>query len=96
MREVPVAPNDERPPYEKSSAIRLVRLAPRRRKATPTGNRGDRLPSGRSQRTSVHIQEVMAIFYNRLGIEVTRTTLPDLTGRPQYNVNDHEPIHELI
>jgi hypothetical protein len=38
----------------------------------------------------------MVMFYNRLGIEVTRTTLPDLTGRPQCNVNDHEPIHELI
>jgi hypothetical protein len=43
----------------------------------------------------VHVQEVIATLYHNLGINVSTTTLPDPTGRPQFLV-DHEPIRELI
>jgi hypothetical protein len=44
----------------------------------------------------VHFQEVFATLYNRLGIDVSQTTLPDLSGRPQYLVDHHSPMSELI
>ena len=44
----------------------------------------------------VHFQEVMATLYNRLGLNPNRVTLPDLAGRPQYLVDDYEPMRELI
>ncbi|MBW3539303.1 MAG: DUF1501 domain-containing protein [Planctomycetes bacterium] len=45
----------------------------------------------------VHFQEVFATLYHTLGINPETTTLPDLTGRPQYLV-DHEyrPLTELV
>ena len=43
----------------------------------------------------VHVQEVIATLYHNLGINVSTTTLPDPTGRPQFLV-EHEPIRELI
>ena len=44
----------------------------------------------------VHMQEVFAILYHNLGIDVTTTTIPDNTGRPHFLVDHHEPIHELV
>jgi hypothetical protein len=45
----------------------------------------------------VHFQEVFATLYHALDIDPNRTTLPDLTGRPQYLVDDdHQPMRELI
>ncbi len=44
----------------------------------------------------VHFQEVFATLYNRLGIDVSQTTLPDLSGRPQYLVDHYSPMSELI
>ncbi len=43
----------------------------------------------------VHMQEIIATLYHNLGINVSATTIPDPTGRPQFLV-DHEPISELI
>ncbi|MFY7875034.1 MAG: DUF1501 domain-containing protein [Pirellula sp.] len=43
----------------------------------------------------VHVQEVIATLYHNMGINVSTTTLPDPTGRPQFLV-EHEPIRELI
>jgi Protein of unknown function (DUF1501) len=43
----------------------------------------------------VHVQEVIATLYHNLGINVSKTTLADPTGRPQFLV-EHEPIRELI
>ena len=43
----------------------------------------------------VHVQEVIATLYHNLGIDVTQTTIPDSTGRPQFLV-DHAPVTELI
>ena len=45
----------------------------------------------------VHFQEVFATLYHNLGIDVRTATVTDLTGRPQYLVdNGHEPMRELI
>lgn len=45
----------------------------------------------------VHFQEVFATLYRCLGIDVSRTMLPDLSGRPQYLVDPiYEPLPELI
>ena len=44
----------------------------------------------------VHFQEVFATLYHNLGIDLGRTTITDLSGRPQYLVDGHEPIRELI
>ena len=43
----------------------------------------------------VHMQEIVATLYHNLGIDTSKTTLIDPTGRPQYLV-DHAPIAELI
>ena len=56
----------------------------------------DRLAAEAKDRP-VHFQEVFATLYHRLGIDVNQFTLPDLSGRPQYLVdNGCEPIKELI
>ena len=44
----------------------------------------------------VHMQEVFATLYRNLDIDVTRTTLPDHNGRPQYLIDQTEPIRELV
>jgi hypothetical protein len=44
----------------------------------------------------VHYQDVFATLYHQLGIDVKTATIPDHTGRPQYLLDRHEPIRELI
>ena len=44
----------------------------------------------------IHMQEVFATVYRNLGIDVSRTTIPDNNGRPQFLIERHEPIRELI
>ena len=45
----------------------------------------------------VHFGEVFATLYHNLGIYVTKVTIPDLSGRPQYLVDAGcEPMKELI
>lgn len=45
----------------------------------------------------VHFQEVFATLYRNLGIDVSHTTLPDLSGRPQYLVDPiYDPLPELV
>ena len=44
----------------------------------------------------VQFPEVFATLYHNLGINVGSTTLTDLNGRPQYLVEGHEAIRELI
>jgi len=51
----------------------------------------------RAQDRPVTFQEVFATVYHNLGIDPNRTTVTDLTGRPQYLVDDNaQPIRELI
>lgn len=49
-----------------------------------------------AQDRPVHFQEVFATLYHNLGIDVGRVTLPDLAGRPQYLVDHHSPIPEVV
>ncbi len=44
----------------------------------------------------VHMQEVFATVYQALGIDVTTTTIPDHNGRPQYLIDHHDPMRELV
>ena len=44
----------------------------------------------------VQFGEVFATLYNRLGIDVNKVTLTDLSGRPQYLVDGQQPIRELV
>ncbi len=56
----------------------------------------DRL-GGEPTERPVRFGEVFATLYQRLGIDVAKTTLDDLTGRPQYLVPpDCAPMRELI
>jgi len=43
----------------------------------------------------IHFGEVHATLYHQLGIPL-ETKLPDLAGRPQYIVDGHQPMPELI
>jgi len=44
----------------------------------------------------VQFGEVFATLYHNLGIDVTKTTIPDLNGRPQYLVDGYQPMRELV
>jgi hypothetical protein len=56
----------------------------------------DRLGGEASERP-VHFGEVFATLYHNLGLDANKVTLNDLSGRPQYLVdNNHQPIRELI
>ena len=43
----------------------------------------------------IHFQEVFATIYRNLGIDIARTTITDLSGRPNYLVDGYQPIAEL-
>jgi hypothetical protein len=43
----------------------------------------------------VHYGEVFASLYNFLGIDTSKTTLTDLSGRPHYLVDGWQPMREL-
>ena len=56
----------------------------------------DRLGGEASERP-VQFGEVFATLYHNLGIDVSKVTLPDLAGRPQYLVADGcQPMPELV
>ena len=44
----------------------------------------------------VHFREVFATLYQLMGIDAARTQFTDLAGRPQYLVDDRQPIAELL
>ena len=44
----------------------------------------------------VHMQDVFATLYHNLGIDVSRTTIADHNGRPQFLLDRQEPIRELV
>jgi len=48
------------------------------------------------QERPVHYQDVFATLYRQLGIDVSRVTVPDPQGRPQYLLDRHEVISELV
>jgi len=56
----------------------------------------DRL-GGEATERPVQFGEVFATLYQNLGIDVSKATLPDLAGRPQYLVADGcQPMRELV
>jgi hypothetical protein len=56
----------------------------------------DRL-GGEAVERPVHFGEVFATLYHNLGIDANKVTLNDLSGRPQFLVdNNYLPIRELI
>jgi hypothetical protein len=56
----------------------------------------DRL-AGEAVSRRVSYGELFATLYHNLGIDVSRTTIPDLNGRPQYLVEDNaQPLPELV
>ena len=55
----------------------------------------DRL-GGQIVERPVHFGEVLATLYHQLGLDPNNTTLRDLAGRPQYLVDHHAPMPELI
>ncbi|MBU6399295.1 MAG: DUF1501 domain-containing protein [Verrucomicrobia bacterium] len=56
----------------------------------------DRL-GGEPVERPVAFGEVFATLYHNLGIDVSKTTITDLTGRPQYLVDDGcQPMKELV
>jgi hypothetical protein len=44
----------------------------------------------------IHFRDVFATLYDRLGIDARGTHFTDLSGRPQYLLDDHRPVQELI
>jgi uncharacterized protein (DUF1501 family) len=44
----------------------------------------------------VHVQEVVATIYHNLGIDLEATQLLDQAGRPQYLLEQRQPIRELV
>ncbi|MDB5288836.1 MAG: hypothetical protein JWL69_77 [Phycisphaerales bacterium] len=55
----------------------------------------DRL-AGEATERPVEFGEVFATLYHNLGIDVSKITLPDLSGRPQYLVDGCQPMRELV
>lgn len=44
----------------------------------------------------IHVHDVFATLYHNLGLDLSSTTVPDLTGRPQYVADVQQPIAELV
>jgi hypothetical protein len=44
----------------------------------------------------VHVQEVVATIYHNLGVDLEATQLPDQVNRPQYLLDQRQPIRELV
>jgi hypothetical protein len=40
--------------------------------------------------------EVFATRYHNLGIDVNKATVTDLSGRPRFIVDEHQPMKELV
>ena len=55
----------------------------------------DRLGGEASDRP-VQFGEVFATLYHNLGIDVSKTTVNDLSGRPQFLVDGYQPMKELV
>jgi len=55
----------------------------------------DRL-GGEATERPVQFGEVFATLYHNLGIDANKTTVKDLSGRPQYLVDGHQPMKELV
>ncbi len=68
------------------------------RNAVPGDYEGEvAIGSSNAKDRPVHFQEVFSTLYHNLGIDADKVTLNDLSGRPQYLVdNNYQPLRELI
>ena len=87
---------DQRQRRPRPLAGGVVRPAGRRRHAHRPGHRLDQPPGRVRQGPAGHFQEVFATLYHNLGIDPRTATVTDLTGRPQYVVENVGPIAELV
>lgn len=55
----------------------------------------DRL-GGEAVERPVQFGEVFATLYHNMGLDVSKPMLTDLTGRPQFLVDGHQPMRELV
>ena len=57
----------------------------------------DRLGDHATERP-VHFQEILATLYRKLGIDINRATVNDLSGRPRYLVDhaQYQPLREVV
>ena len=55
----------------------------------------DRL-GGEATERPVQFGKVFATLYHNLGIDVSKVTVNDLTGRPQFLVDGYQPMRELV
>ena len=44
----------------------------------------------------VDYKDVFATLYHNMGIDISATPVPDITGRPHYLLEGHEPVPELV
>ena len=44
----------------------------------------------------IHSKDVFATLYHNLGIDASKTTIDDTNGRPQYLLDNGDPIRELV
>ncbi len=44
----------------------------------------------------IHVHDIFATLYHNLGLDLSATTVPDLTGRPHYVADVQQPIAELV
>lgn len=51
--------------------------------------------AGYADERPVHYKDVMATLYQSLGIDLDRTTVPGLDGRPMHLLQGHSPVAEL-
>ena len=80
----------------RSLAQRFLRVAGRRRAARGQVIGSTDRQGAEAKDRPVHFQEVLATLYHTLGIDANQATVPDMSGRPQYLLDGHQPIHELI
>jgi hypothetical protein len=53
--------------------------------------------AGEAVARPVTFGELFATLYHNLGIDISRVTLPDLNGRPQYLVKEQgQPLREVV
>jgi uncharacterized protein (DUF1501 family) len=51
---------------------------------------------GEAKDRPIHLREIFATLYHNMGIDAKNTSIIDPAGRPQYLVDDRNPIRELI
>ncbi len=78
--------------WSRSSALMLAGGGLKAGQVIGSTNRYGEAPQDRP----VQLGEVFATLYHLMGINAATTTIPDPNGRPQYLVDNHQPMRELV